>query len=691
MIPNRMMRRQSDVAVLHLVLLGLAGGLDAQGITLSTPKSPPTAARTLSFPSSPCTGNLYLEPESGLGWDLKGVRPDGKWEYFSAAQGEVRVPRNRNVRLWLDLGLSPAEAARFRAENPQYYQVTMADRVRPRPADLSGLARLEPNDLHCLDISSEMYQRTGVSPEVFAPLRRLTGLEMLGLHSTGVTDEGLQHLRALRSLKGFELTQFPITSRGLAVLKDLPALEYLSLNTGLTDADFKEVAQVSGLRWLSIVGGRMWGPGLAELAKLSRLERLCFWGARGGGPIYDRHMKYLEGVKQLKSLTLYGTDDLTDASLASIGKIENLEELYFIMAAPKFTPAGLAHLRNLKGFKKVDFGMAWAGRPGEQYGDEVARQLAAMPQLESVESISYLSAEGMKTLATCRNLKSLQVALKDRRQGYYGPTGLSHLAGLHSLEKLLIQNGDPLPDADLASLEALTRLRDLNLFGPPGRGVGDRGLASIGTLKQLERLHLSTETRSGLNHLNGLSNLQYLQVTNWKEADAAQTGPVDELTLDLSGLTQMRDLNLTGLSLHDNDLAFLRRLPLLESLMIQPSSALTAASLRHLQGLPELHRLSVFHLSNCTGQDLTSLSNLPKLRDLRIAGDITDAALASLAGPPGLNSLMVETDNPIRKETVAELTKSHPGIESIHITTLPRIPTKPVGPAKRPGVVRPRK
>ena len=209
-----------------------------------------------------------------------------------------------------------------------------------------------------------MYQRTGVGPEVFAPIRRLTGLEILGLHSSGVTDEGLQHLRALRSLKGLELTQFPVGSRGLAVLKDLPALEYLSLNTGLTDTGLKEVAQISSLRWLSIVGGRMWGPGLAELAKLSRLERLCLRGARGGGFIYDRHMGYLEGVKQLKSLTLWGADDLTDASLASIGKIENLEELHFVMAAPKFTPAGLAHLRNLKGFKKVDFSATWISPAG---------------------------------------------------------------------------------------------------------------------------------------------------------------------------------------------------------------------------------------------------------------------------------------------------------------------------------------
>jgi hypothetical protein len=590
----------------------------------------------------------------------------------------------------VDLALSPAEAARFRAENPQYYQLAFADRIRPRPADLSGLAQLEPNDLHYLDVSSEMYNRTGVRPEVFAPLRRFTGLEILGLHSTGVTDEGLQHLRALRALKGLELSQFPVGSRGLAVLKNLPALEYLSLNTGLTDAGLREVAQVSGLRWLSIVGGRMWGPGLAELAKLSRLERLCFWGARGGGTIYDRHMKYLEGVKQLKSLTLWGTDDLTDASLAFFGKIENLEELYFIMAAPKFTPAGLAHLRNLKGFKKVDFAAAWLSPAGVQYGDEVARQLATMPQLESIEGLGSLSAEGMKALATCRPLKTLRVALKDRRQGYSGPTGLSHLAGLHSLEQLAIQSGHPLLNADLVSLESLAGLKDLSISGPPGWGISDRGLASIGKLKQLERLDLSTETRSGLNHLNGLSHLQYLQVVNL-QSEAAQTAWIDELRLDLSGLTQMRSLNLTGVPLHDGDLACLGRLPRLESLMIQPSSPLTGASLRHLQGLPELHRLWVFHLANCTGQDLSLLSNLPNLRDLRIAGDITDAALASLAGPPSLNSLIVETDHPIRKETVTALTKSHPGIESIHINALPRIPTKPVGPAKRPGAGRPRK
>jgi hypothetical protein len=686
MAPTHMMRRQIDMVAFQLALLGLVGSLHAEGITTSTAKSPAAATRTLSFPSDQWFGNLYLEPESGVSWDPEYVRPEGGGEYFSAAQGEVRVPGNRNVRLHVSLALSPAESARLRAENPWAYQQTIADKIRKNAADLSGLAKLEPNDLHYLEVGSEMYQRTGVSPEIFAPLRHLTGLEILNLQSSGVTDEGLQHLRALQALKGLELTQFPVGSRGLAVLKDLPALEYLSLNTGLTDAGLKEVAQVSSLRWLSIVGGRMWGPGLAELAKLPRLERLCFWGARGGGSISDRHMGYLEGVKQLKSLTLYGVDDLTDASLASISKIENLEELYFIMAAPKFTPAGVAHLRNLKNLKKVDFGMTWVGQPGEQYGDEVARQLAALPQLEAIERIGYLSPEGMKALTTFRNLRSLHVALKDRHQGYYGPTGLSHLAGLHSLEKLAIENGDSLSDVDLAKLETLDRLKDLFISGP---AVSDRGLAALGKLKQLERLQVNAATRSGLNHLNSLSNLQYLKVGAW--GAAPETASADELMLDLSGLTKMRELYLSGLPLHDDDLAFLRHLPLLETLMIEPSSSLTGASLRHLRELPQLDLLWILGLSHCTGDDLRPLNDLPKLRELRLGGDITDMALASLTGPQCLGSLLVETDHPIRKETVTDLTKSHPALEYLHINTLTPMQTRPVTTPKRPGVSQPRR
>ncbi len=675
------MHQRLETVGLLVVFFGLVVGLDASETALLTPKSRAEATRTLSFPTEPWLGNLYLEPESGPGWDPVGVRLLIHWDYHSAAMGEVRVPKDRNVRLDVMLALSSREAAGLRRQNPRAHQMLIADRVRESPADLSGLSSLDPNGLFWLSVGSAMYGRTGGAPEMLEPLRHLTGLQILTLAGTGVTDTGLAHLRSLRSLKGLELTQFPIGERGLAVLKDLPALEYLSLNTGLTDAGLKQVAQIRSLRWLSIVGGRMWGPGLAELAHLPRLERLCFWG---GSTLSDRHIKHLEGLTRIKGLTLHGADALTDASLASIGKLTNLEELYFVMASPRFTPAGIAHLQNVKNLKKVKFAQTWVGRPGAQHGDDIARQLAAIPQLESIEQIGYLSAEGMESLATLRHLKCLDVSLRDRNLDYYGPTGLSHLASLSGLEELAIGSDDLLSDTDLASLQPLSHLRKLCILRP---SVTDRGLASIGKLKQLEHLHLGTAPRSGLNHLNGLSNLQHLTVTAW--SDAAEPGLADELILDLSGLTKTRELHLSGLPLHDDDLAFLKHLPLLETLMIQPTSSLTGASLRHLRELPKLNLLRVHELSDCTGEDLAHLSTLPELRCLILKGDITDAALASLTGPSSLESLHVTTDHPIQKETLADLTDSHPVIEYIHIQDLTPTQTSPVEMRKRKRVSRP--
>ena len=683
-------RKRVCVGAIVLVTWALVTGLQADEINLLTPNLPLSATRLLSFPSGQCMGNLYLEPESGPGWDPEHVRLSGEWEYLSAAQGDVRVPEDRNIKLIVRLALSPRESAKLRTQNPQAHQLTIADRTRKDPDDLSGLSELDPNDLFWLSVGTDMYLRTGADPRIFEPLSRLTGLGILSLNSTGITDEGLEHLRPLRSLKALELTQASIGSRGLAVLMDLPALEYLSLNTGVTDAGLRQVAQLSNLRWLRIVDGNIWGPGLAELAKLPRLERLCIVQSRS--PLFDRHIKYLEGLTQLKGLTLWGSacDTLTDASLASIGKLKNLEELYFIRTSPRFTPAGAAHLKELKNLKKIAFAqIMWSGYAGEYYGDEVVRQLAAnLLNLESITGISYLTAEGMETLAKFRNLKCLHVGLKNHILGYDGPTGVSHLASLGSLEELHIYNQDSLSEADIACLESLGHLKKLNVGS---RHLTDRNLASFGKLDQLESLSFSVLggpgaskiSKSGLNQLNGLTNLHYLQVNLW--GNAAKTDPADKVILDLSGLKKMKDMDL-GLQLQDSDLAFLEHLPLLESLMIQPDSPLTGAFLRHLRELPELNRLYVSGLSGCTGEDLAHLNGLPKLRSLHLSGDITNTALASLTGPLSLESLRVETDEPIRKQTVTILTKSHPVIEYIHIHELPKVQTRPVSTPKRTPV-----
>ena len=63
---------------------------------------------------------------------------------------------------------------------------------------------------------------------------------------------------------------------------------------------------------------------------------------------------------------------------------------------PRFTVAGIGHLKNLKNLKTVDFAQIWSGPQGADQGDEVVRQLATLPNLESIKGLNYLSAEGMK-------------------------------------------------------------------------------------------------------------------------------------------------------------------------------------------------------------------------------------------------------------------------------------------------------
>jgi Leucine-rich repeat (LRR) protein len=676
MVLNNMISRRIDAGAIILVISGLVAALQADEFTLLTPKQPPAATKILSFPSGERIGSLYLEPESGPDWDDVRLRLPYTWEDFGIAEGDVHVPQDRNIQLHVRLAISPQENARLLAQIPRKHQVFEACRMRPDPHDLSWLLELDPNDLYRLSVDSLM-KVTDANRRVLEPIRHLTGLRMLSLTDTGVTAKGLEHLRPLRSLRLLELTESSVSNRGLAVLKDLPALEYLQLGYQVSDAGLKQVAQCRNLRCLYLQTGKIWGPGLAELAKLPRLERLCISGSI---PISDRHIKYLENLTHLKSLTLWGgaVERLTDTSLVFISRLKNLEELHFIgWSSPRFSSVGIAHLGNLKQLKKLDFGSSLTSE-GMKHGDEIVRQLTALPHLESLKGISYLTAEGMKTLGTFRKLRCLTVSLKTRGLGYDGPTGLSYLADLSSLEELRMSSGDTmLSAADLASLESLIHLRDLSVST---QDLSDQALAPIGKLKRLETLHLSCSlNRSALNKLNGLSNLRQLDVSVRPRRNATETNATDELMLDLSGLKNMKELRLSGLSLQDSDLAFLEHMPLLENLTTGSDSAspLTGACLRYLRELRELNTLYITSLSSCTGADLAHLNGLPKLKNLDLHGDITNTALAFLTDQPRLHSLNIHTDNPIQIQTITGLKERHPTVEYIRVEEPWKPPTRP--------------
>jgi Leucine-rich repeat (LRR) protein len=581
------------------------------------------------------------------------------------AQGNVNVPADQRIMLVVSLTLDHRDAAKLRAQDPDTYRFVVTNRVSTDPYDLSGLSALEPNDLHTLIVEG-MGSTVDSDRRVLEHISHLTGLRVLGLHNTGVTDKGMEQISALRGLQAVEFSQERfVKNQGLAFLKDLPALEYLDLDTGATDAGLKHVAQLAHLRALSIRTGRIWGPGLSELAHAPCLERLCL---SGEARFTDRQVACLEGLTRLKSLTLHGGNcRLTDASLASIAKLENLEELYFIRMAPRFTPAGLEHLKHLKKLKKVDFGLTWVGRAGNLYGSEIARQLAAMPQLESIEGAGNFLPEDIKALGTLPHLRCLRMYLKDRRHGYVSPIGLGHLAGLDSLEELRILTMDTLSEADLMGVE---QLRNLKHLGISSHGVTEGGVALIGKLRSLEHLDIHPITRSALNHLNGLSNLRSLNVNGFWGLDR-NLAQADEGTLDLSGLTRLRNLTLQLLPLKDDDLAFLDHTPSVENLMIESATPLTGTSLRRFGELSELERLWIKGLSRCTSEDMAALNALARLRDLTLHGEISDATLGALDGLPHLWSVNVYTPEPIQPQTVVDLEDQLRGLEFIHIYAPP--------------------
>ena len=419
----------------------------------------------------------------------RNVTLTSRGSYLGKAQGDVIVPSDQGIRLVVHLALDPKDAARLRRSDPGLYDFVTVRCVRQGPYDLSGLSRLDANDLHALTVNSAK-SRVDSDRRVLEPIEHLTGLRVLSLHGTGVTDGGLEHIRPLRQLRAIRFSEEGLVkNNGLAVLNELPALEFVDLGTGATDAGLKHIAQIPNLRCLRIRTGLIWGRGLAELAAAPRLERLCLWGE---AQITDRQVAYLEGLTQLKSLTLWGSNSrLTDASLASIAKLENLEELYFIMMKPRFTPAGLEHLKHLKKLKKLAFAQTWVGQPGHLYGSEIARQLAAMPQLESIEGAGNFLPEDIKALGALPRLKLLQVYLKDRRHGYVSPIGLGNLAGLDSLEDLLILTMDTLSEADLTGLEQLHNLKHLAISS---HGVTEDGVTLIGKLRSLEYLDIDPIT-----------------------------------------------------------------------------------------------------------------------------------------------------------------------------------------------------
>ena len=612
----------------------------AAGIAQNT-----TGTKVLHFPADRSVGKLFVEDEAD------------DWSLIGPAKGDVLVPASRNIKLQIQL-------------------------VGPRPDDLSFLSKLGASDLHELSIGSSI-RRTPANCPALESISHLTGLETLYLSQTGVDSKQLSWLRSLSSLRNLSLFHdYSVGTAGLAVLKDLPALEYFDCYTAPIDAGLEHIGQFANLKRLRLRMGRIRGPGLAELAKLPRLEKLTLWG----DGITDGHVRYLEGLDRLKSLTLWGgSAPFTDATLASVGKLASLEELYLTMVGLDFTDAGMERLRGLKNLKKIEY----SGVSAFNVNGAGMRHLCSLPSLESLKGV-WLFSDGLEALASCGKLKSLNVRLGRLGERWGGsPADVGYLCALESLEELDV-SGRGLLDEDIVRLASLNRLKRLGVWTGD---MSERGWASIGELVELESLHMSTGemtdyslasvaklrkleslnissseksrvTKRGLNHLNQLTNLQKL--------DLGMSGrtlkPItDDTALNLTAIENLKGISLTNIGLQGSDWAFLAGLEDLEHIFMNQCDICPQNGLRYIGNLPKLKVLDLQNVKCTQGNGLAAMGGLKSISRIRLMGRITDNALRRLPALPSVRQFSVTTDVTVNPETIAHLRLVLPNVSNVTV------------------------
>lgn len=114
-------------------------------------------------------------------------------------------------------------------------------------------------------------------PEIFAILRQLTGLNLLG---SAVTDKGLQALNSLPKLESLAISPL-ITDDGLAVLKEFPRLEAVTVPCPkITDKGMEHLAAMKQLTNLGLHDTQVSDEGAVRLAGLKNLILLDLRGTK---------------------------------------------------------------------------------------------------------------------------------------------------------------------------------------------------------------------------------------------------------------------------------------------------------------------------------------------------------------------------------------------------------------------------
>jgi Leucine-rich repeat (LRR) protein len=321
-------------------------------------------------------------------------------------------------------------------------------------------------------------------------LSQMFRLERLTLHwNENITDTGIIHLTKLKSLTMLDINHARITDKGLAYLAKIQTLENLNLpSAGITDDGIEHITQLHNLRYL-------WAGG----SSLSRLS--------------DRSLHYISALENLEELHIGGTG-FSDEGMKHIAKLTNLKSLSIFMAN-QLTNKGLAELSGLKSLTNF------------MLGENARVSFSGLKSLNNLKKLNNLSLYNIRQdsfvmdISGLTELKDLIITLHNERKGRlkvsnsFKNEDWACLANLTKLKRLQI-TGVGIDNEGVKHLSGLTNLEYLNIICPGESKINDQALKYLRNMHKLKRLYIKDGhfTDKALDYLGGLPALSWLELTS---------------------------------------------------------------------------------------------------------------------------------------------------------------------------------
>jgi serine/threonine protein kinase/Leucine-rich repeat (LRR) protein len=262
-----------------------------------------------------------------------------------------------------------------------------------------------------------------------------------------------------------------------------------------------------------------------------------------------------------------------------------------------------------------------AGPGGKDFGPDVSR-IAIYVDADRRVAQWAMSIEGQIRIRESGQERDIHT-LKNLPAGQFQVVGIN------------VQGVKQVTDAGLLHLEGLTNLRYLNMEATPVSDDGLEHLQGLANLAEL-RLQFTRVTDDGLAHLKGLKNLISL---NLHGAGVNGAGVVH-----LKGLPKFAHLVLSHTGANDAGMEHLKGLSNLTALDLSVTQV-TDAGLKHLAGLTNLVSLDLAR-TRVSDAGMVHLKGLTNLRGLHLGGtqefggtQVSDAGLKELAALKKLESL----------------------------------------------------